>query len=229
MFDYKNILIFAAHQDDETIGCGASIRKWANCGHNVEVAFVTNGATGIDHNDKYTSATIINVRQEESLEAAKILGINKIYNFNVGCQQVEYSKELFHNIITLLRERKPDLVITHSELDKHGDHRNTSKIVKEACWKASEAILPELGAVHKVKDLWAFEITDPLPEVDYIMDVTEVFEDKMRAMKVYNSQHDIVSGIENYLDGISRVRGYDIGKLRGEAFKRISMCAVEII
>ena len=46
MFQHKNILIFAAHQDDETIGCGASIKKWTDAGSDVEVVFMTDGATG---------------------------------------------------------------------------------------------------------------------------------------------------------------------------------------
>tara|TARA_R100000008_G_scaffold33943_1_gene19190 strand:+ start:1001 stop:1690 length:690 start_codon:yes stop_codon:yes gene_type:complete len=228
MFQHKNILVFAAHQDDETIGCGASIRKWTDAGSNVEVVFITDGATGVDHGNKYTSDNIITTRQYEAHLAGQVLGVKDIHNLYVECQKVEYSREFFHKVIKLIREKKPDLVITHSENDKHRDHRNTSLIIKEACWKASEAVLPELGKTHKVKDLWAFEITDPLPEVDFVVDVTESFDVKMKAMSFYDSQEQVISGINDYLDGLSKVRGYEIGKSRGEAFKRISVFPLEV-
>ena len=38
------VLVFAAHQDDETIGCGGTIRKWANSGTEVHVCFVTDSS-----------------------------------------------------------------------------------------------------------------------------------------------------------------------------------------
>ena len=229
MFQHKNILIFAAHQDDETIGCGASIRKWVNSGSNVEVVFITDGSTGVDHAGDYTNDNIITTRQYEAHLAAQVLGIKDIHNLYVECQKVEYSKDLFHKVIKIIREIKPDLIITHAEHDKHRDHRNTSQIVREACWKASESILPELGSVHKVKDLWAFEITDILPEVDFVVDVTETFEFKMKAMSFYNSQHEVICGINEYMDGLSKVRGYEISKARGEAFKRISVFPLEVL
>jgi LmbE family N-acetylglucosaminyl deacetylase len=229
MFQHKNILIFAAHQDDETIGCGASIKKWTDAGSDVEVVFMTDGATGIDHAGDYNENSIVTARQYEAHLAGQVLGIRDIHNLYVECQKVEYSRELFHKVIKIIRDKKPDLVITHSENDKHRDHRNTSQIVREACWKSSETILPELGPTHKTKDLWAFEITDILPEVDFVVDVTDSFEAKLKAMSFYNSQHEIVSGINEYLNGLSKVRGYEIGKDRGEAFKRISAFPMEVL
>ena len=44
----ESVLVIAAHQDDETIGCGGMIRKWADLGTRVGVIFVTSGNTGID-------------------------------------------------------------------------------------------------------------------------------------------------------------------------------------
>ena len=41
-------------------------------------------------------------------------------------------------------------------------------------------------------------------------------------MEVYESQSGIIPGIQSYLDGISKVRGYSVGPdRRAEAFKKI--------
>jgi len=199
--DYNNILVIVAHQDDETIGCGGSIKKWTQEGKQVNVAICTNGDTGIDHSSYYEN--IVETRNKELSKVKSILGINKITYLN-------------------------DLIITHSNIDKHRDHRVINEIVTEAVWKSQEDIHPELGKCHIVKDLWCCEITDLLPKVDYVVDITDTFSFKTQAMEVYNSQHNIIKGIRNHLKGTALCRGYMIGEEYGEAFTRISKIPVKI-
>ena len=40
---FKNVLVFAAHHDDETIGCGATLSKLSDFFANITVVFFTNG------------------------------------------------------------------------------------------------------------------------------------------------------------------------------------------
>ena len=49
------------------------------------------------------------------------------------------------------------------------------------------------------------EILDPLPEVDFCVDVADTWEYKMMSMNKYFSQLSILNDIENYLDGISKL------------------------
>ena len=213
------VLVFAAHQDDETIGCGGTISKWSSMGSSIEVCFVTNGSTGILQNTQ--PENIITLRDEEVGRAVEILGIDKVHNLNIPCQQVVNNQENFHKIIKKIREIKPSLVITHNPVCKHRDHKQISELVQEASWKANENILEELGKTHRVSDLWSFEILDPHPNPDYVVDITEHYEQKCRAMEEYYSQLDFLNDIMGYIDGLSRVRGYSINAERGEAITRI--------
>lgn len=224
----KKVLIIVAHQDDETIGCAGTIKRLSEQGSIVDVVFVTSGNTGVDHSGKYNADSIIDVRSDEANRAREILGWRHTYNLGVKTQCVANTQRLFHRIIQIIRDNRPDLVITHANVDKHRDHRAISSIVKEACWKAQEAIHPELGKIHKINDLWAMEILDLLPRVDYIIDITETYESKVKALSVYNSQLDIISGIFNHVDGMAKVRGHAIGKKYGEAFMRINLLPVEL-
>ena len=45
MINSKKILVVAAHPDDEVLGCGGSIAKWTNAGHQVFVIFMSEGIT----------------------------------------------------------------------------------------------------------------------------------------------------------------------------------------
>ena len=222
----RTILIFAAHQDDETIGCGASIRKWADVGNKVYVCFVTDGSTGKQQGKEFDD--IVATRMTEAREAAKILGILGVSSLSLECQRVSNRKINFHKVIKVIREIKPDIVITHNKVCKHRDHKRVSEIVEEACWKAQEDILEELGEVHRIEDLWSFEILDPHPNPDIVVDVTKTYDSKIEAMNVYFSQHGILDGIYSYMDGLSKVRGYSIGAERGEAFTRIGRMPIKL-
>ena len=222
----KKVLIFAAHQDDETIGCGGTIKKWSSMGSDIQVCFMTDGSTGFKQGTD--GSNIVSTRNKEALLAADILGVNKVYNLGLPCQKVINKKDTFHKVIKIIRDVKPDLVLTHSQECKHRDHKRTSAIVEEACWKASENILEELGGTHMVQSLWAFEILDPLNNPDYVVDISTEYVSKIDALKIYVSQLDILNEIESYLDGISRVRGYSIGEIRGEAFKSIGRMPIKL-
>lgn len=223
----ESVLVIAAHQDDETIGCGGMIRKWADLGTRVGVIFVTSGNTGIDQNGVYSRKDITRVRFQEADEASRILGFSWS-TLGYPSQNVKNTQKLFHEIIHAIRKDKPDLVITHAPVDKHRDHRVISDTVKEACWKANENIHPELGEVHKIKDLWAMEILDLLPKVDYIVDITQTYESKIEAMRAYTSQQEIISGIFDHIDGMAKVRGYASGCKYGEAFMRLNSVPVAL-
>ncbi len=215
----KKVLVFVAHQDDETIGCGGTIKKWTDEGSEVHVCFMTDGSTGIEQG--VDGKEIVTTRMLEAKKATTILGVKELHTLNLPCQKVVNKQQTFHKVIELIRRVKPDLVITHGQECKHRDHKRTSAIVEEACWKASENILEELGGTHMVQSLWAFEILDPHDNPDIVVDITEQYESKIKAMNVYVSQEGILGAIYDYLNGIAKVRGYSIGVKYGESFKRI--------
>ena len=224
----NRILVFAAHQDDETIGCGASLKRWSGEGSYIRVVFMTTGDTGVDQTRKYNNKNIIKKRMREASAACKILGVSEVSTLSIPCQKVTNDQKTFHKVIKEIRQFKPDLILTHSEEDKHRDHRTTSEIVREASWKACENIHPELGEIWRASDVWAFEISDLLQRVDFVVDVTNTYTFKQKAFRKYSSQKNIIAGLLGHAKGLSSVRGYTIGKKHGEAFMRISPFPISI-
>ena len=49
----KKLIVFASHPDDETIGCGGTIKKLSEKGCEVIVVFATSGNTGVDQSRNY--------------------------------------------------------------------------------------------------------------------------------------------------------------------------------
>tara|TARA_B100000035_G_scaffold314783_1_gene332255 strand:- start:2990 stop:3673 length:684 start_codon:yes stop_codon:yes gene_type:complete len=222
----KKVLVIVAHQDDETIGCGATLRKWNLQGAEIHVCFMTNGNTGVQQGTD--GQNIVKTRMKEAMQAAIFIGATNLHNLGLDCQKVVNTKKVFHQVIKKIREIKPYIIITHDQICKHRDHKRTSLIVEEAAWKANEDILQELGPIHRTQHVWSCEILDPLPQVDFCVDVSDTWDDKLLAMDKYFSQLGILNDIENYLDGISKVRGYSIGTSRAEAFRRLGKVPIKL-
>ncbi len=217
----KKVLVFVAHQDDETIGCGGTISKWSKEGAQVHVCFMTDGATGFEQGSGLQN-DITSVRMKEAIYACHLLGVKDVSTLSLPCQQIDNNKETFHKVIQKIRQVQPNVVITHSNICKHRDHRITSSIVEESCWKSTENILEDLGKPHVVDLVLQCEILDPFENPDFIVDITKEYITKCEAMAVYTSQRGVIPGIEQYLNGISLVRGYSSGpNRRAEAFKRL--------
>ena len=66
----KKLIVFASHPDDETIGCGGTIKKLSQNGCEVIVVFATSGNTGIDQKRNYEK-NIESLRLQEADKAAK--------------------------------------------------------------------------------------------------------------------------------------------------------------
>lgn len=217
----KRVLVFVAHQDDETIGCGGTIAKWSKQRAKVHVCFMTDGATGYEQGSGLQD-DITSVRMKEATYACHILGVKEVSTLGLPCQEIRNDKQTFHKVIQKIRQVRPNVVITHSDICKHRDHRITSNIVEESCWKSTENIMEELGPTHTVDMVLQCEILDPFENPDFVVDITKEYITKCEAMAVYTSQRGVIPGIEQYLNGISLVRGYSIApNRRAEAFKRL--------
>jgi len=228
MIDFNNYLFIVAHADDETIAAGGFISKLTNSGKSVTVVVATDGATGVDDSGKYDNS-IVSVRSKELKRATKILGVKNVIQLGLPCQGLDYNKQNLHTFIKQIRKVKPDLIITHSQQEKHSDHINLSKLVTQAAWKSSENILPNLGSVHTVRDVWSFECVDVISDPDYLIVLSENdVQRKLKALACYNSQDNVIRGITQYVKGLLSVRGYQCEEVYAEAFKRINILPMRL-
>ena len=74
-------MVIFAHPDDAEIGTGATIAKWIENGSEVVYVLATTGSSG--SNDKnMTSNKIVDIRSNEQIEAANVLGVKEIISLN---------------------------------------------------------------------------------------------------------------------------------------------------
>jgi len=105
------ILAVGAHQDDIDFIASGSIAKWTGQGAVVYYLLCTNGNKGSD-DPKMTSAKLAKIRRKEQENAAKVLGVKKVFFLNHHDTELEPTLKLKKEIVKIIRKTKPTLVVT---------------------------------------------------------------------------------------------------------------------
>jgi LmbE family N-acetylglucosaminyl deacetylase len=131
-------------------------------------------------------------------------------------------------ITDLLRETRPDVVITHYDLDYHVDHRNASQLLFEA---APLACVHNIITEHPVLDKQVLiYYMDTLGAINFLpteyVDITDTIETKKQMFHCHASQDEWMLKATGFdmtevLDAVARVRGYAAGCKFAEGFRRL--------
>jgi LmbE family N-acetylglucosaminyl deacetylase len=124
------LLVFGAHPDDCDIKAGGLALLYAIAGHRVRFVSVTNGATG---HHEIGGIELARRRYEEAQAVARLAGIEyHVLDNHTG--ELEPTVTNRKQIIRIMREFRPDLILTHRPNDYHPDHRYTSQLVQDASY-----------------------------------------------------------------------------------------------
>ena len=142
-------LLVVAHPDDEVLGVGASIWKWAKEGNTVDVAIMCTEAKAraFRPGDEELNSDLD--------ESAKYLGVNNKYEAtfpNIEMNTVPHLK-LVQFIESAIKESEPDIVITHHPADTNNDHLQTSMACQEAI-----RLFQRRPEFKRVKEFWYMEV-----------------------------------------------------------------------
>src|SRR3954469_9217572 len=128
------VLAVGAHPDDLEILCGGTLARFVQEGHEVVMCHATRGDRG---RFVPTAHEIAALRGAEAKRAAEICGAAEA---TLGLSDGEVSAsdpEQRRLVVDLVRESRPDLIITHHPSDYMGDHNETSKLVFECSFHAT--------------------------------------------------------------------------------------------
>ena len=182
MSDTVDILFFGAHPDDVELSCGGTAAKLVKDGLRIGIVDLTRGEMGT----RGTPQT----RKREAANAAKILGatFRQQLDFQDGNLQTGREQEL--EIIAILRERRPQLVVAPYPDDRHPDHTRTGRIVTEASFYAGLRALETDLPAHRPQTV-LYYMQNYMVTPSFIVDVSRHWKTKMRSVAAYKSQfHD---------------------------------------
>jgi bacillithiol biosynthesis deacetylase BshB1 len=213
-----DILAIGAHPDDVELGCGATLAKEIANGKIVGILDLTHGELGTRGTEK--------TRKEESEKASKILGV--AFRKNLGFADGFFVNDKAHQmeLIKMIRNYQPEIVICNAIDDRHIDHGKGSKLVSDACF-LSGLIKIETEYEGKTQTQWRPKqvyhyIQWKNLEPDIVVDVSNYIDQKMEAVLAYKTQFydpnnnapDTPISSKNFTDSII-YRARDLGRLVG--------------
>ena len=140
-----DILAFGAHPDDVEMGCGGTIAKSTASGKTVGIIDLTRGELGTNGTPE--------LRDKEANSASKIIGAK--FRINLGFQDgfIFNNKENQIEIIKVIRQFRPDIILSPTQIDRHSDHGKASDLIYEAAFLSG---LSKLETKHddKVQQPW---------------------------------------------------------------------------
>lgn len=202
----KPLLAIFAHPDDEAFGPSGSLALWAK-EREVYLICVTNGDAGL--NSSAEKRSLADIRQEELERSARIIGVKKV--FFLGYKDGSLSNSLYHEIAekiqTIIDQIKPDTLLTFDQLgiSGHIDHIAVS-LICSYLYRENDDIKKLLyyGELAEVIEMMRKNYFIYMPagyqkaEVDREVDVSQIWETKLQAIRAHQSQsHDGEEIIKN--------------------------------
>ncbi|WP_435593531.1 PIG-L deacetylase family protein [Nocardia sp. bgisy118] len=162
MSDSIDILVVAAHPDDAELALGGGIAAWVKAGLRVTVA-----CCSVSEGSPELAAR----RRQAAQDAAVILGYELLWVVPGDERQVENIPE-YHLVglfDKLVREVRPDLVISHWDGDSHGDHRRVAYAIAASARTWPDVALLQFGPnEHRAPSYGQFTSTVFVPMSEYI-------------------------------------------------------------
>src|SRR4030042_4540997 len=192
------VLAVGAHPDDIDFAAGGTIAKWAKEGFDIYYLILTDGSKGSD-NPEMTRKKLVGIRKKEQLEAAKILGVKKVFFLNYPDTELEANLKLKKDITKKIRQLKPTKVVAFNpqvifsqkrHYINHSDHRAAGLATIDSVFPLARDRLtfPEHERQglkpHKVKEVYLVSSG----RGNYVSNIEKVFKIKVDAIKAHTSQ-----------------------------------------
>lgn len=215
----RTILAVGAHAGDMELTTGMLLLKQHDLGDRIVLLHMTLGEGG---NPKMSPEKYAEQKRREALAAAKALGAEVIFGpYKDG--QVPNDDAARRYVADIIRQVRPDYVLTHWKAGIHQDHERTSAIVSDAILLAA---LPgvETGppAFSGVRGVWYAENwEDPTGYQPYIyVDVSGVLPRWREAVSQYEFIRGGISSFPylDYYTALATVRGAEGHFAQAETF-----------
>jgi LmbE family N-acetylglucosaminyl deacetylase len=206
----KKVVCVGGHPDDPESGCGGTLAKLVNLGHEVTIIYLTTGEAGITGKSHDEAATI---RKQEAINACKVLNAKPVFAGQIDGAAI-VSNETLQYLQNLVNDEKPDIVFTHWPIDSHKDHQCASLLTIQTWIRSSSKFTLYFFEVCAGEQTLGFHPTD-------FVDITDTQELKRKSVYCHVSQDP--PGI--YGCGHAAMedfRGRELGVKAAEGFVRMT-------
>jgi N-acetylglucosamine malate deacetylase 1 len=215
-----NILVVAAHPDDEVLGCGGTIARHAADGDDVHILIIAEGVTSRGNEDEDDVSRL----HECSKAAAEILNAKPPVHSGFPDNRLDSMDRL-----DVTKEIEKYIALTHAETvyTHHGgdlniDHRIVHEAVITACRPLPGSTVRHVFSFETVSSTeWASpSIGQPFRPVHHV-EISEHLSKKLAALKCYESEMRSFPHARSLdaVEALARLRGSQVGMKAAEAFQ----------
>ena len=220
-----------AHPDDAEILAGGTLALLSALGHDITIVTLSAGDCG---SALHGPDQIAAIRKAEAAEAAAV--INAQYLWGGFHDLAIFSDDASRRSVTgLLRDLRPDVVLTAAPSDYLCDHEATSQLVRDACFAApipnyaTPSANPPLAAIPHLYFMDPVDQRDRdgnLTLPDFTVDVASTMDTKTAMLAKHRSQREWLQrqhGMDDYLKQMqdwTRACGTRAGITFGEGFRQ---------
>lgn len=204
----SNILVFSAHAADFCSRAGGTIIKYINKGYTVHIIDLTYGETG--ESAQYWNSTANpnvedckKIRRSEAEIAVNIMGAT-IEFMDYDDYPLIITRERIKELSFKIQKLRPEIILTHWNKDPFNeDHAATTRAVIKAVTCATVPGNQPGIKPHIFPDIFFFESSVPYTEfnefqIDHYIDITDVYDRKVKALKCFTSQSFLVEYYKKY-------------------------------
>jgi N-acetylglucosamine malate deacetylase 1 len=220
-----DILVFGVHPDDVELSCGGMLLTEKMNGKKTGIIDLTQGELG-------TRGTV-ETRKSEAEAAAKIMQVDIRENLQMADGFFVNDEAHQRKIISAIRKYKPEIIFCNAPEDRHPDHGRSAGLVEDAAFLSGlRKIETTLDGVQQEswRPKYVFHyIQDKYLQPNFVMDISDVMDKKVEAIKAYTTQFNSPDTSEpqtyisspDFLDSIiyrSKMFGKMIGVNYAEGF-----------
>jgi len=197
--DAGPLVVVSAHAADFVWRAGGVIAQSAAAGREVTIVCLSFGERGESQGawrqPGMTLEKVKEIRRAESAEAANVLGAQVVF-LDAGDYPLPQSAELLDSLVDVIRSTRPRAILTHSSADPYNtDHPFAAELTIKARMVAQADGLPSAHPPIGAPPVFRFEphqpeLCDFRPDV--LLDISEVFETKLAAMRCMKAQDHLV-------------------------------------
>lgn len=138
----RSTIVFAPHQDDETLGCGGTIILKRQAGAELKIVFMTDGRHS--HSQFIPARDLAAIRKQEAIQAGSQLGLHEndlVFLGFIDGQLAAEKEHAVHRVSEILHRYQPEEVFIPSPADPQPDHIATNQVVLAALLQHDQSVL----------------------------------------------------------------------------------------
>ena len=197
------VIVAGGHPGDPEYGCGGTIARYADLGHQVVLLYLNNGEWPPER-----GGASAHIRTGEAAKACEILKARPAYAGQINGRAI-LDPPHFDAFRKILEAERPDVVITQWPIDQHRDHRATSGLAFDAWLQMGKKFALYYYEVSNGEDTLQFSPT-------HYVDITATEPRKRSACYAHASQTP--DRFYDLQDQVAKFRGIESGTKRAEAF-----------